>query len=151
MSISAPVSVDEVTRDLQARVRERVRQELLRHGASDALTDPALFADIDLLLRNAVSRSHPSSLLMGELLGDPSDWRLDTAMRYGSHRGTAVAGTIQFMKQRVLMPVLRWLFEYSRDNFERQRRVNDVLFACVQELAIENARLRRDLSRLSPK
>jgi hypothetical protein len=43
------------------------------------------------------------------------------------------------------MPVLRWLFEYSRDNFERQRRVNQVLFACVQELALETARLRREL------
>jgi hypothetical protein len=49
------------------------------------------------------------------------------------------------VKRRVLMPVLRWLFEYSRDNFERQQRVNRVLFACVQELAIENARLRQDL------
>jgi hypothetical protein len=48
------------------------------------------------------------------------------------------------------MPLFRWLFEYSRDNFERQRKVNDVLFACVQELAIENARLRRDLDRLTP-
>ena len=38
------------------------------------------------------------------------------------------------------MPAFRWLFEYSRDNFERQRRVNRVLFACVQELAIETAR-----------
>ena len=42
------------------------------------------------------------------------------------------------------MPVLRWLFEYSRDNFERQRRVNRVLFACVQELALETARLRQE-------
>jgi hypothetical protein len=45
------------------------------------------------------------------------------------------------------MPALRWFFEYSRDNFERQRRVNQVLFACVQELAAETARLRRDLDR----
>ena len=47
------------------------------------------------------------------------------------------------------MPLVRWLFEYSRDNFERQQRVNHVLFACVQELAIENARLRRDVQSLS--
>ena len=44
------------------------------------------------------------------------------------------------------MPVFRWLFEYSRDNFERQRRVNHVLFACVQELALETALLRRQLA-----
>jgi hypothetical protein len=69
-------------------------------------------------------------------------------MRYSSHRGPASGGAIAFVKRRLLMPVLRWLFEYSRDNFERQRRVNDVLFACVQELAIENARLRRELQAL---
>jgi hypothetical protein len=86
--------------------------------------------------------------LLPELLGDPETWRLDTAMRYRSHRG-GVGGAIIFVKRRLLMPVLRWLFEYSRDNFERQRRMNDVLSACVQELAIETARLRQDLHRLS--
>jgi hypothetical protein len=70
-------------------------------------------------------------------------------MRYRSHRAPGLASLFIFVKQRVLMPMLRWLFEFSRDNFERQRRVNDVLFACVQELAIENARLRRDLKALS--
>jgi hypothetical protein len=140
-----------VTSELQARVRERVRAELLRHGASDALSDPRLFADIDALFRGAVSRSRPPSLLLPELLGDPATWRVETAMRYGSHRSPGVAGPILFFKQRVLMPMFRWLFEYSRDNFERQKRVNEVLFACVQELAIENARLRRDVERLSPK
>ena len=48
------------------------------------------------------------------------------------------------------MPMFRWLFEYSRDNFERQRRVNQVLFACVQELAAETARLRQQLQQQSP-
>jgi hypothetical protein len=47
------------------------------------------------------------------------------------------------------MPVFRWLYEYSRDNFERQRRTNQVLFACVQELALETALLRREIRRLS--
>jgi hypothetical protein len=54
---------------------------------------------------------------------------------------------IRGVKQRVLMPALRWLFEYSHDNFVRQQRVNHVLFACVQELAIQNAELRRELER----
>jgi hypothetical protein len=66
-------------------------------------------------------------------------------MRYTSHRGTGPASILTFVKQRLLMPVLRWLFEYSRDNFERQRRVNHVLFACIQELAVETALLRREL------
>jgi hypothetical protein len=70
-------------------------------------------------------------------------------MRYQSHRAPGPASIIVFFKRRLLMPVLRWLFEYSRDNFERQRRVNRVLFACVQELAVETARLRQELARPS--
>jgi len=137
-------STDQVMAELQGRVRERVRAELLRHGASTALEDPALFADIDAILRAAIERSQPAALLLPELLGDPSTWRLDTAIKYQSHRGAAAA-PIVFVKQRLLMPLLRWFYEFNRDNFERQRRVNQVLFACVQELAIETTRLRREL------
>ena len=134
--------------ELHERVRERVRAELVRHGASAALEDRALFAEIDALLRSAIDRSQPAALLLPELLGDPSAWRLDTAIKYQSHRGAA-GGPIVFVKRRLLMPVLRWFYEFSRDNFERQRRVNQVLFACVQELAIETARLRRQVRQLS--
>jgi hypothetical protein len=142
------VSVDQVMTELQARVRERIREDLLRHGASKAFDDPRLFAEVERLLRAATDAASPRALLLPELIGDPETWRLDTSMRYQSHRG----GTGRFIiliKRRLLMPVFRWLFEYSRDNFERQRRMNDVLSACVQELAIEIARLRQDVARLS--
>jgi len=134
--------------DLRAQVRERIREHLLRHGASRAFDEPELFADVDALLRSAVDAATPSSLLLPELLGDPETWRLDTAMRYRSHR-SALGPLIIFVKRRLMMPMLRWLFEYSRDNFERQRRMNEVLCGCVQELAIETARLRREVRRLS--
>ena len=134
--------------ELQGRVRERVRADLVRHGASSALEDPVFFAEIDSMLRAAIDRSQPAALLLPELLGDPSTWRLDTAIRYQSHRGAA-AGPIVFVKRRLLMPILRWFYEFSRDNFERQRRVNQVLFACVQELAIETTRLRNEVRELS--
>jgi len=134
--------------ELQGRVRERVRAELVRHGASAALEDAALFADIDAMLRAAIERSQPAALLLPELLGDPSTWRLDTAIKYQTHRGAAGAPII-FVKQRLLMPLLRWFYEFNRDNFERQRRINQVLFACVQELAIELAKQRRELQALS--
>lgn len=148
MPIDTPASVDQVMADLQGRVRERVRADLVRHGASSALEDPVFFAEIDAMLRAAIDRSQPAALLLPELLGDPSTWRLDTAIRYQSHRGAA-AGPIVFVKKRLLMPVLRWFYEFSRDNFERQRRVNQVLFACVQELAIETTRLRNEVRELS--
>jgi hypothetical protein len=137
--------------ELHERVRGRLRERLLSHGASREFDDPAFFADVERILQSAMSTADTQTLLLPELLGDRNTWRLQTAMRYQSHRSSGVASLFIFVKQRVLMPMLRWLFEYSRDNFERQRRVNDVVFACVQELAVENARLRRDLKELADK
>ena len=134
--------------EIQDRVRQRVRAELLQHGASSALEDAEMYAEVDRLLRGAIDRSGPRALLLPELLGDPDQWRLDTGMRYQSHRG-GIGALVIFVKRRLLMPAFRFLFEYSRDNFDRQQRVNLVLFACVQELAIENAALRRELRNLS--
>lgn len=131
--------------EVHERVRARLRERLLSHGASRAFEDPALFAEVEHILQTATSTGDAQALLLPELLGDRETWRLQTAMRYQSHRGAGVAATLIFVKRRVLMPMFRWLFEYSRDNFERQRRVNRVLFACVQELAIETARLRQEL------
>jgi hypothetical protein len=149
--LATDVSVDAVMAELHERVRGRLRERLLSHGASREFDDPALFADVERILQSATSTADAQALLLPELLGDRNTWRLHTAMRYQSHRASGVASIFIFVKQRVLMPMLRWLYEYSRDNFERQRRVNDVLFACVQELAIENARLRRDVKELANK
>jgi hypothetical protein len=135
--------------ELQGRVRERLREHLLRHGASPAFEDAALFADVERLLHAAADRGDAEALILPELLGDPETWRLETAMHYRTHRDSAAGSIVLAVKRRLLMPVLRWLFEYSRDNFERQRRVNQVLFACVQELALETARLRQEVRRLS--
>jgi len=149
--LATDVSVDAVMAELHERVRGRLRERLLSHGASREFDDPALFADVERILQSATSTADAQALLLPELLGDRNTWRLETAMQYQSHRGSGIASLFIFVKQRLLMPMLRWLFEYSRDNFERQRRVNDVLFACVQELAIENARLRRDVKELANK
>ena len=141
--LTTDVDADAIMSDLQKRVRERLRQDILKHGTSSALEDPQLFAEVERLLRRAADVGEADPLLLPEVLGDPATWKLQMAMRYQSHRTPGQAGLILFIKRRVLMPMFRWLFEYSRDNFERQRRVNQVLFACVQELAIETARLRR--------
>jgi hypothetical protein len=141
--------VDEVMSELQDRVRARLRDEVLQHGASRALEDPQVFADVERVLREAAGRTSIRALLLPEFLGDPASWRLEPALTYPSHRGALAANMIRGVKQRVLMPILRWLFEYSHDNFVRQQRVNHVLFACVQELAIQNAELRREMDRSS--
>lgn len=148
--LTTDLSADAVTAELQGRVRERLRQHLLDRGASRAFEDPAIFADVERLLTAAARTGDAGALVLPELLGDPDTWRIRTAMRYESHRGGVAGGAMIAIKRRLLMPVLRWLFEYSRDNFERQRRVNQVLFACVQELALETARLRQELHRRTP-
>jgi hypothetical protein len=131
--------------ELRSQVREQLRRQLRDHGASPALQDPAVLADVEQLLQSAVQAGDSGAVLLPEWLGDPDTWRLRTAIHYDSHRAGLAGPTLVFVKRRVLMPLLRWLFEYNRDNFERQRRVNHVLFACVQELAAETARLRQEL------
>jgi hypothetical protein len=145
---AAGVDVDAVMAELHGRVRERLRGQLVEAG-SEAFADPAVFADVEGVMRAAVSTPEHTRLILPELLGEPDTWRLTTKMAYRSHRANGAASLILFIKQRVLMPLLRWLYEYSRDNFERQRRINHVLFACVQELALETALLRREVRRLS--
>ena len=145
---AAGVDVDAVMAELHSRVRERLRGQLVEAGY-EAFDDPSLFADVEGVLRSAVSTPETARLILPQLLGEPHTWRLTTKMSYQSHRGTGAATFIAFVKRRVLMPLLRWLYEYSRDNFERQRRTNHVLFACVQELALETALLRREVQRLT--
>ena len=135
--------------ELHGRVRERLRNQVIHDGGSEAFDDPALFAEVESVLRAAASIPDTARLILPELLGEPDTWRLTTSIRYQSHRSRGAASLFMWAKQRLLMPIMRWLYEYSRDNFERQRRTNHVLFACLQELALETALLRRDLRRLS--
>jgi hypothetical protein len=51
--LAADVSVDAVMADVQGRVRERLRQHLVRHGAA-AFEDPVLFAEVERLLRTSI-------------------------------------------------------------------------------------------------
>ena len=143
--MASEISVDAVTAELRERVRARLRQRLTLHHASPAFDDPELFAEVERLLHTSIAEGDGNALLLADLLGDPDTWRLQTALQFQSHRGPNAGGVVMFVKRRVIMPFVRWLFEYSRDNFERQRRVNQVLFACIQELAIENAALRREM------
>jgi hypothetical protein len=148
-SKTGQLPVDAVMSDLHDRVRERLRAQIVESGGPPAFNDRELFAEVETILQAAAGSSDATRLLLPELLGDPDTWRLSTVMRYQSHRSSGAAALLMFVKRRLLMPVLRWLYEYSRDNFERQRRVNHVLFACVQELALETAQLRREVRRLS--
>ena len=142
------VPVEPIVADIQEGVRNRLRLDLLQHGASPSLEDPEVFAHVERLLREATHRTGNRAMLLHEYLGDPATWRLEPALKLGSHRGAFARSVLLGLKRRVLLPALRWFFEYTHDNFVRQQRVNHVLFAVVQELAIQNAELRRDLDRI---
>ena len=111
--------------------------------------DPEVFAAVDGLLRRAVERDE-HTILLPELLDDYDDWRLQTALQFSSHR-PVVGPALVFVKRRLLLPITRWLFDYSRENFRRQQRMNRILAAAIEEVAVENATLRRELAELKKK
>lgn len=131
-------------KEVEAAAR-RDRRDRIAAGGGAGYSDPELFADVDAVLRRAVERSE-HAVLLPEVLPDDEEWRLDTSLRFSSHR-PVIGPAIVFAKRHILLPLVRWLVDYNRDNFRRQQRVNRVLAACIEELALENARLRRELNR----
>jgi hypothetical protein len=136
--------------DIEADVRRRIRLTLIERGSAVAYEDVEVFERAFAQLRRAVVGRNLDALMLPELLSDDAEWELEPNLRFSSHR--PIAGrAVLFAKQRLLMPLVRWLFEYGQANFKRQRDLNRILLACIEELAIENARLRRDMTALSDK
>ncbi len=128
------------TEELMVGVRERALGSSRPEGDDFTIT-PTLSAARELLASDR--------LLASRLLGDGSDWELETYLRFESHR-PLLGRVLIAVKRYLLLPPLRWLFEYSRQNFFRQREINRALLAYVEVLARENARLRVDLERHGP-
>ena len=128
----------EIAEDLSIERRERA----LARGGPAEYRDPEVFAAVEGVLRRAVEGRDLDASLIPALLEDEEDSRLQTHLRFSSHRPLA-GPVIIFMKRRILLPVMRWLYQYSLENFRRQQQVNRILFSCLEELAIENARLER--------
>ena len=140
------IPVDVLMADVRARVRSRMRDRLRTVGGMDEFADQQLFDEVEAILRRALDVTE-NGLILTRMLDEPDAWRLDTALRWRSHR-PAIGRLLVAVKRSILLPVMRWLFDYSRDNFARQQRLNDALLACVQTLAIEHVRLRREVARL---
>src|SRR3954467_4494111 len=103
-------------REIERDVRERLRQQLVEHSGA-AYVDEALFEHVEGLLHRAVGRE-PDGLVLPELLNDDTDWRMNLQLRWASHR-PVVGRLILFAKRTFVLPLTRWLFEYSQDNFRR--------------------------------
>jgi len=134
------VSVERVMREIEDDLRRERRTRLLAKGAPAEYRDPETYAIVERVLRKAIEGREHDAVLLPELISDDEEWRLQTHLTFSSHR-PIVGPVIIFFKRRVLLPLTRWLFEYSLENFRRQQRVNRILFACIEELAIENSKL----------
>jgi hypothetical protein len=133
------IATEDVMGEVRARVRAEVRTRLARSGVRE-FEDPAIFLAAEQLLERALQHQDRQLLLLPELLDDEDDWRVNPSLNLSSHRPIA-GGAIVWLKRALLLPLTRWLYDYSRENFARQERLNFVLMACLQQLAIENARL----------
>ena len=141
----AKVRVDDVMGEIERDVRARLRRHLIKRGGAADYQDEAMFDAVHAVLARAVDERNLEATLLPELLDSDVDWRLRTHLEFTTHR-PAVGRFILFAKRTILLPMTRWLFEYSQENFRRQDHLNRVLFACIEELALENARLRREIA-----
>ena len=141
----AKLRVDAVMGQIERDVRARLRRHLIKRGGAAEYEDEAIFDAVHALLARAVDERNLDATLLPELLDSDVDWRLQTHLTLSTHR-PAIGRFILLAKRRLLLPLTRWLFEYSQENFRRQDHLNRVLFACLEELALENARLRRTIA-----
>ena len=139
---ASAVSVERLMHEIADDLRGERRERALARGGPEEYRDPEIFAAVEGVLRRAVESRNLDASLIPALLEDEEDSRLQTHLRFSSHRPLA-GPVIVFVKRRILLPVTRWLYEYSLENFRRQQQINRVLFTCLEELAIENARLER--------
>jgi hypothetical protein len=144
----ARVRVDAVMGEIERDVRDRLRRHLVKKGGAADYQDEEIFDAVHALLSRAVDGRNLDATLLPELVDGDVDWRLQTHLTLTTHR-PAIGRFILFAKKKLLLPMTRWLFEYSQENFRRQDRLNRVLFACIEELAIENSRLRREIATAS--
>jgi hypothetical protein len=140
----APIDTNVLMAELQARVRREFQARLMERGGAAAFADREVFDQVELIFRRAFETRDRGALLPSAILSEEEDWRIDAPLSVTSHR-PVVGRVIVYFKRRVLLPMTRWLYEYSSDNFRRQQRLNETVLACLQTLAIEHARVRQEL------
>jgi len=143
----ARVRVDAVMDEIERDVRARLRRHLVKKGGAADYQDEEIFDAVHAVLSRAVDGRNLDATLLPELADADVDWRLKTHLNLTTHRPAAAGRFILFAKKKLLLPLTRWLFEYSQENFRRQDHLNRILFACIEELAIENARLRLEIAK----
>ena len=143
------IRVPPLMKQIEDDVRSAIRRRLVKHGMP-AYADEQVFERVRATLQHAADGRDLNVLLLPELLGDEVEWSLVPNLTLSSHR-SSIGKVILLVKRHILLPLTRWLFEYSQDNFRRQERLTRILLASAEELAVENARLRADLDALRAK
>lgn len=143
----AGATVTRLMREIEEEVRRQRRTRILARGGPAEYEDARIFAIVDEVLRRAVDERDPHALLVPELIDADEEWDLVLPLKFASHR-PLTGGLIVWVKKHVFAPLMHWLYEYSLENFRRQQRVNRLLFAAVEELALENAKVRTKLTRM---
>ena len=136
------VDVSRVMADIRTRAIAELRERAFDRGNTPEFSDAELFDIVEQILRAAVDDADRKVLLLPEIIAGSKDLTLEPSARLTSHR-PLVGPLIVFVKRRLLQPLTQWLYEYSMDNFRRQAQINRVMFAALQALAIENAKLRK--------
>jgi hypothetical protein len=130
--------------EVRDRVRDEIFARLVAQGAGDDFESRAVFDEVDRLLTRALAHEDPRALLLPARLPDP--WQPALSLDFAGHRRGLAGRTIRFTKARIVLPVVRWLYEHANENFRRQRQVNVALMACLQALAADQARLKARLA-----
>jgi hypothetical protein len=132
--------------EIRDRIRDDLYARLVGHGARDDFAERAIFDEVDRLVAQALAHEDARALLLPSRLEEP--WRPKLSLEFPGHRSRFTAGAIRFAKIRLVLPVVRWLFEYGQENFRRQHHLNLALMATLQTLAADHARLKARLAAL---
>ena len=135
--------------DIRIRANAELRERTFDRGNTPEFSDTELFDLVEQILRGAVDDSDRKVLLLPEIIAGDKNLTIEPSARMTSHR-PVVGPLIVFVKRRLLQPLTQWLYEYSMDNFRRQAQINRIMFAALQALAIENARLKLELKKRGP-
>ena len=135
-----PVSTEAVMTEVRDQVRADLHARLVAQGGGADFDSRATFDEVDRLIAAAVAHDDPRALLIPARLPDP--WRPALSLDLPGHRGGVAGRAIHFAKAKLVLPVVRWLYEYSAENFRRQQQVNVALMACLQAIAADHARLK---------
>jgi hypothetical protein len=138
------IDVTRLMTEIRRRANEELRERAFDRGNTPEFADADLFDLVERVLRGAVDDADRKVLLLSEIVAGNKELMLEPSARLTSHR-PVVGPLIVFVKRRILQPMAQWLYEYSMDNFRRQAQINRILFAALQALAIESARLRMEL------